>query len=175
MIPTNRITPKLLERLRKIKALLLDVDGVLTDSQSVVSTKNSDTKALYKEDISLIQYARDNGVHFGIITGRFAGSTEDIAATLGVTDVYYGYLQKLDAFTEFKDVYEYTNEELAYIGDDIFDLPVIKEAGLGVAPANAHAQVRVAAEYVCKARGGKGAVAEILSLILHARHDGSAE
>jgi len=91
------------------------------------------------------------------------------AAELGVVDLYQGSIDKITPFEEIKKIYSLDSSEIAYVGDDILDLPLLRKVGLSAAPANAVREVRTKVDYVSKARGGQGAVREIIDVILKAQ------
>jgi 3-deoxy-D-manno-octulosonate 8-phosphate phosphatase (KDO 8-P phosphatase) len=166
MPKSGRLTNALVQRLIPIRAVLFDVEGTLIDSGTIETGRGLDPKALSVKDRETIRRAVDAGFLIGIITSKTGGSIDRLAAAAGITDVYQGYLDKSSAYGEFKFTHNLSDDQIAYMGDDILDLSVIRTVGFSAAPANAHSSVRLAAQYVCRARGGEGAAAEMLSLLL---------
>lgn len=160
-------------RAKKIKLLLMDVDGVLTDGKMYFlpgpGGKIVEFKAFHSLDgIGLTLLGRF-GVVTGVITGRESPSTEERARNLGMSYVYQGFLSKLDPLKEILRATGLKAEETAYIGDDVTDIPVLKKAGLACAPKNALPEVKRAAHLVTEKDGGAGAVREVCDLILKSR------
>ncbi len=159
----------LLPKLRKIKAIFLDVDGVLTDGTIIYGSDGVEMKIFDSQDGFGISNAMNNGIRVGIITGRQSDLVKRRAAELGIFDLYQGSIDKITPFEEIKKIYSLDSSEIAYVGDDILDLPLLQKVGLSAAPANAVREVRTKVDYVSKARGGQGAVREIIDLILKAQ------
>jgi 3-deoxy-D-manno-octulosonate 8-phosphate phosphatase (KDO 8-P phosphatase) len=166
---SSRMTESLRKRLVPIKAALFDVDGVLVDCNTVKPTSGMNSKEVAQNDKEAIKAAIREGITVGIITSRASKSVEDLADTLGITDLYQGYLNKSSAYDEFKHTYNLEDEEIAYMGDDILDLAVMKMVGFSAAPFNAVSSIRIAANFVCRSKGGHGAAAEMLSLLFDVR------
>lgn len=156
-------------RLRKIKFLLLDVDGVLTDGGVYYGEAGEEFKKFNTQDGFGIVRIQSMGVKIGIITGRFSRSVERRAKELGITEVYQNMENKAEAYGAIKTRLGVGDGEIAYIGDDEPDLPILSKAGFSAAPADAVGDVRKAVDYVCKRRGGEGAVREVIDMILSAR------
>ncbi|MFA6455568.1 MAG: HAD-IIIA family hydrolase [Bacteroidota bacterium] len=153
-------------KLKKIKILVTDVDGVLTDSGAYYSDEGIELKKFSIRDgmgISLMQKA---GYIVAIVTTEKTKIVERRAERLKVTDLYQGIINKVAAVEELLTKYSLTWQELAYIGDDINDLPVLKKAGFAAAPSNATDLNKKVADYVTKAEGGHGAVREVCDLLL---------
>lgn len=152
--------------LSKIKLLLLDVDGVMTDGRIIYDNDGGETKAFDVKDghgLKLIQRA---GIKVGIITGRQSKVVERRAAELGIEVVYQGVKVKLEPFREILENLSLRAEEIAYVGDDIVDLPVMRQVGFAATVADAVDDVKPYAAYVSKRCGGRGAVREICDYIL---------
>lgn len=164
------ISKKLRDRLINIKALLMDVDGVLTDGSIVYSSNGIETKIFDVKDGYGITLARESNIIPGIITGRTSDVVVRRSQELGITDVYQNVRDKKTTYEEFKSRYGLKDEEIAYIGDDVLDLSVLKIVGFSAAPKDAHASVKLAVHYVTKLKGGRGAVREIIDLILSAKN-----
>lgn len=161
-IPTNK-------RLKKIKMLLLNVDGVMTDGSIYYSVEGVEMKAFNAQDGYGIVRAKELGLQFAIVTGRQTAIVTRRAEALGIPDVYQNHMDKVGAFEDIKRKYGLADEEVAFIGDDSFDLPLLEKVGVSVAPKNAVHDVRERVDFVTKAKGGKGAVREVIDLILRAQ------
>ena len=126
-------------------------------------------KAFNVRDGYGIRCALTSGIEVAIITGRKAKLVEDRCQTLGITHLYQGQSDKLLAFRDLTDKLHVRPEEVAYIGDDLIDWPVMAEVGLSVAVADAHALLLPRANYVTRINGGRGAVREVCDLLLLAQ------
>lgn len=153
-------------RLRRIKLLLLDVDGVLTDGGVYYSNSGEELKKFNIQDGYGIVKLQRTGVRVGIITGRVSKIVERRAAELGITEVHQNLDDKAKAFDEILRRLGVTEADVAYIGDDEPDLPVLRRAGFSAAPKDAVASVARSVQYVCRRTGGHGAVREVIDLII---------
>lgn len=156
-------------KLRKVKALLLDVDGVLSDGAIIYGVDGIELKVFDSQDGFGIMNARKQGIRVGIITARKSEVVERRAADLGIVDIYQGSIDKLTPYEKVKSDYSLGDSEIAYIGDDLLDMPLLQRVGFSAAPANAVREVKMKVDYVAKARGGHGAVREIIDLLLKAQ------
>lgn len=150
----------------KIKLLICDVDGVMSDGLVYMGNNGEELKAFNVRDGYGIRCLLTSGIEVAIITGRKAKLLEDRAQTLGITYLYQGQSDKLLAYHELLDTLQLSAEEIAYIGDDLIDWPVMAKVGLSVAVADAHPLLLPRADYVTRIGGGKGAVRELCDLIL---------
>lgn len=157
-------------RAKKIKILLMDVDGVLTDGKMYYlpghDGKMVEFKAFHSLDGIGLRLLNQFGVRTGIITGHESPGTEGRARALGLSYVYQGFLSKLGPLREILKDAGLSEENAAYIGDDWTDIPVLKRAGLAFAPSNALPEVKRAAHFITKKAGGEGAVREACDFIL---------
>ncbi|MCA9200125.1 MAG: HAD hydrolase family protein [Planctomycetales bacterium] len=160
---------KLDARCQQIKMLLSDVDGVLTDGGVIFDNQGIEIKKFHIRDGLGIKLWQRAGYPFGIVTARNSHIVKVRAAELGVQIVRQGFEKKLPTVHEIVQQQGITIDEVAYIGDDLTDLPVLKAVGLPVAVADAAAEVRSAAQLVTKIPGGKGAVRETIETILKAQ------
>ncbi len=164
----------LLERARKIRLLLMDIDGTLTDGGvCLISLPNNggiaEMKAFNSQDGLAIKLAHIMGIKTGFITGRKSPAVQRRAEELSVDYVYLGQATKTAAFEECMRNAGVTAEEVAYLGDDLPDMPVSKLAGLAVAVANAAPELKAICHYVTRANGGEGAAREVVELVLKAQ------
>lgn len=173
---TNTSTPKpglpqdqLQERLRHIKLLLLDVDGVLTDGHLYFSNQGDEFKAFSTLDGHGIKMLQKSGVRVGIITGRTSNLVAKRAADLGITLLVQGREDKWDALQEIRQDHPFALEQIAFMGDDWPDLTVMSRVGLALAPTNAHFSVAERAHWISQFAGGKGAVREACDIIMLAQ------
>jgi 3-deoxy-D-manno-octulosonate 8-phosphate phosphatase (KDO 8-P phosphatase) len=153
-------------KLRRIKFLLLDVDGVMTDGGLYFSNSGDEMKRFHSQDGYGIVKLQRSGINVGIITGRISKIVARRAEELGITEVYQNHENKSDTYEHIKTKFNLSDKEIAYIGDDEFDLPVLKRVGFSAAPANAILKVKKEVHYQCVRSGGYGAVREVIDLIL---------
>ncbi len=157
-------------RARKIRLLLLDVDGVLTNGlvclQGFPDGTVQELKLFHSQDGAGLTMARDAGLRTGVITGRDSAAMKRRAKETGMEFVYQGRAEKIPAYEEILRVAGLEDSAVAYAGDDLPDLPVLRRVGLAVAVANAVPEVKRAAHFVTKRAGGDGAVRELIELIL---------
>jgi 3-deoxy-D-manno-octulosonate 8-phosphate phosphatase (KDO 8-P phosphatase) len=154
---------------RKIRLLILDVDGVLTDGRIILDNEGNEYKAFHVRDGHGIKMLIHAGVKVAIITGRHSKVVERRAHELGITEVFQKCLNKKAAYTQLVERYSLKDEEVAYIGDDIVDAPIMSIVGLPAAVADAADELRAYALLITKNRGGRGAVREVTDCILKAR------
>ncbi|MCV6606315.1 MAG: HAD-IIIA family hydrolase [Porticoccaceae bacterium] len=160
---------KVTEAAKKIRLLLLDVDGVLTDGKLYYSESGSEAKAFNIQDGQGIKLLQRNGIEVGIITGRSSKLLARRASELGIERVVQGREDKLTALNELLETCDYQLEEIAHVGDDLPDVAVIRRVGLGVAVANANHFVAQHALWQTSVAGGNGAIREVAELILSAQ------
>ena len=167
------IEPALAERARRIKVLLFDVDGVLTDGSITVipgpDGRATEVKSFSAHDGLGIALARVAGLKTGWITKRLSQVVAIRARDLRIDHLYQGQHYKVQALDQVMVDEGCTLEEIAYVGDDIIDLPVLRKVGLAIATANARAEVKAIAHYVTPNGGGYGAGRDAIDLVLDAR------
>jgi 3-deoxy-D-manno-octulosonate 8-phosphate phosphatase (KDO 8-P phosphatase) len=158
-------------KLQRIKLLLLDVDGVMTDGGVFYSNSGDEFKKFNIQDGYGIVKIQRTGIDVGIITGRVSNIVTRRAKELGITEVYQNLENKLEAYESIKKKLNLSDAEISYMGDDEFDLPVLERVGFSAAPIDAVPSVTKRVQYVCKRGGGNGAVRELIDLILRNRKD----
>lgn len=163
------VSQQVISRAQQIKLLICDVDGVMSDGVIYQGNNGEELKAFNVRDGYGIRCLLTSNVDVAIITGRKAKLLEDRCATLGITHLYQGQSDKLIAFRELLHKLALNAHQVAYIGDDLIDWPVMAEVGLSVAVADAHPVLLPRADYVTRIAGGRGAVREICDLILIAQ------
>lgn len=154
------------KQLEKIELLLLDVDGVLTDGRIIYSNDGEETKAFDVKDghgLKLIQRA---GIEVGIITGRQSQIVVKRAEELGVRFLYQGCRDKLEPYREILATTGLTDEQVAYVGDDVVDLPILTRVGFSATVIDAVEDIKPFVDYITERPGGRGAVREICDLLL---------
>lgn len=155
-----------IRRAISIKLLLLDVDGVLTDGRITYGSNGDELKSFHIHDGLGIKLLQQAGVSVGIITGRSSAMVNRRATELGIKHLLQGREDKWVAMQGIQQELRLATDEIAYMGDDLPDLAAIRQAGLGIAPANAAAIVRQHADLVTATKGGEGAVREACEFIL---------
>lgn len=156
-------------RARGIRLLVMDVDGVLTDGTIVCGPDGQEWKAFHVQDGFAITAGQRAGLRMALISGRTSGAVARRAAELGLAEVHQGTRDKVAAYEGLVRRHGLTDTAAAFIGDDLVDLPLLRRVGLAVAVADAAPEVRAAAHYVTAAPGGRGAVREVIRLILEAQ------
>ena len=149
--------------------LLFDVDGVLTDGVVHVHADGTESKGFHIRDGTAIVWAQRVGLSIGLLSGRTSPATTHRAAQLAIPVVVQGVASKIAAYEEIVRNAGLEDSAVAYMGDDLLDLPVLERVGLSAAPADADAAVRQRVDWVSTAAGGRGAVRELVELILRAQ------
>ncbi len=159
----------IIEKAREIRLVIFDVDGVLTDGSLFFGDDGQEYKAFHSRDGHGMKMLQKSGVPIGIITGRNSKVVEHRMNNLGITHVYQGKLDKLPAFEELCTTLGVTAEQVAYVGDDVVDLPILRRVGLAVAVQDAHPLVKQHAHWTTEHGGGRGAARDLCELILSAQ------
>lgn len=157
---------KLEPRIVPIQLILCDVDGVLTDGRLSFDNQGIETKSFHVRDGMGIKLWQQAGGRFGLLTARSSHIVKVRAAELGVDLIRQGFSDKPPVARQIMQELDLTPEQVCYVGDDLTDLQLIRDVGLGVAVADAATEVREAADYVTKTTGGHGAVRELIETIL---------
>ena len=161
--------PRIVEKAKRVRMIIMDVDGVLTSGQILYGGGGLELLAFDVKDGFAIVAAHRMGLLTALVTGRASEALARRAKELGITEVRQGCVDKLKAYGEILAHYGLSDEAVAYIGDDLPDLPILARAGLKVAVANSPEEVKVKADYVTVKEGGRGAVRETIELILRAQ------
>lgn len=159
----------ILEKAAKIKLLVFDVDGVLTDGSLIVDDAGTEYKAFFSKDGLGIKMLLQTGVEVAVITARTSNVVIHRMENLGIKYIYQGKLEKLPAFEEILKELDLTAEQAAYVGDDVIDLPAMLRAGLAVTVKDAHPLVKQHAHWQTPQCGGRGAARDICELIMQAQ------
>lgn len=158
-----------LEKARKLKLLILDVDGVLTDGKLFFDNEGNEYKAFHARDGHGIKLLRQTGVEVAVISGRKSNSVALRMKNLGIEYVYQGHENKIAAFDEIIDKLRITPDQAAHVGDDLLDLPIMIRVGLAIAVDDANFAVKQRADWCTTLPGGHGAVREVCDLIMQAQ------
>jgi 3-deoxy-D-manno-octulosonate 8-phosphate phosphatase (KDO 8-P phosphatase) len=162
-------TSGLAQRASEVKLLVLDADGVLTDGGLLYGPEGQIYQRFDVTDGYGIRCAMDAGVEVAILTGRMSGAVAARAKTLSIERIVQGSSDKAAAITELARECGVALTDVCFMGDDVFDIPAMAVVGLPAAPANARDEVKAVAAYTCRARGGAGAVREVVELLLSSR------
>lgn len=166
----KKLTPKKLIKIaRNIKFVILDVDGVLTDGSIILDNEGNEIKSFHVRDGHGIKMLIRAGIHVALITGRSSKVVERRARELGITEVFQKCYDKRNAYRQLSKKYSLDDHEVAYIGDDIVDIPLLQKVGLPVVVADSDDEVKSSALMVTEKRGGRGAVREVCDFILKAK------
>lgn len=155
--------------LENIRALICDVDGVLTDGSILLAEDGTEIKRFNSQDGAGIALFVRSGYQMAFLTGRVSGAAATRARELGVQHIRQGAGDKIPPYEDLRAAMGLSDAEICYIGDDLPDVPVMRRVGLAVAVADARPEVRAAAALVTQAPGGRGAVREVIELILKAQ------
>ena len=153
----------------RIRLVLFDVDGVLTDGRVILHGDGSESKQFHIRDGIVMVWAQRVGLKIGLLSARTSATTAERAAQLGITLVHQGVASKIEAYDEIVGDIGLNDEEVAYMGDDIVDIAVLSRVGLSAAPADAVREVRERVHWVAPSGGGAGAARDLLELILRAQ------
>jgi 3-deoxy-D-manno-octulosonate 8-phosphate phosphatase (KDO 8-P phosphatase) len=165
--PHQRIPPA--EHLRRIRLLLSDVDGVLTDGRIHLNEAGEESKIFHVHDAAGLVYWHRSGGLSGFVSGRWGKMVEKRAQDLNVAEVHLGKLDKLPVLEDILDRHSLEAEEVAYVGDDLVDLPVLATVGFAVTVPNARLEVRERVHYITQTYGGDGALREVIEILLKAQ------
>lgn len=157
------------QKAANIRLVIFDVDGVLTDSSLFIGDDGQEYKAFSSKDGLGMRMLQDSGVDIGIITGRSSEVVRIRMESLGIRHVYQGRREKLPAYEELKAASGLDDAQIAYVGDDVVDLPVLNRVGLAIAVQDAHPVAKRRAHHVTAAGGGRGAAREVCELLMDAQ------
>ncbi len=159
----------ILEKAAHIRLVIFDVDGVLTDGSLYLGDDGLEYKAFNTKDGHGMKMLQATGVEIGIITGRSSRVVALRMEGLGVRHLYQGQREKLPAYEELKIKLELDDQQIAYVGDDVVDLPIMRRVGLAIAVQDAHHLVRQHAHWQTASPGGRGAAREVCELLMEAQ------
>ncbi|MEY3808473.1 MAG: 3-deoxy-manno-octulosonate-8-phosphatase KdsC [Pseudomonadota bacterium] len=160
---------QVLEKAKKLKLLILDVDGVLTDGRLFFDTEGNEYKSFHARDGHGIKLLRQTGVEVAVISGRKSKSVALRMKNLGIEYVYQGHENKIAAFNELLEKTGISPEQAAHVGDDLLDLPIMIRVGLAIAVNDANFAVKQHANWCTDLPGGQGAVREVCDFIMQAQ------
>lgn len=154
------------EKFKQITTVVFDVDGVFTTGEVILMPGAEPVRTFHSKDGYALQLAVRNGIKVGIITGGSSDQVKERFASFNIHDVYLKAHDKMDAFNDFKAIYDLTDEEILYMGDDLPDYDVLKRVGLACAPQDAAPEIKSIVDYVSPVDGGKGCVRDVLEQLL---------
>ena len=164
------IDNKISKKLKKIKLLLSDVDGVLTDGKITICSDGTESKSFCIEDGTAVAIAKFANLEIALLSGRFSKSTDIRASELKIKYCLQGYLDKKNKLNELCKKMKLTYNEIAYIGDGIVDIPVLEIVGVPISVPNAHRLVKSKSIYTTKTKGGEGVLQEVVEMILKSQN-----
>lgn len=159
-------TEDIAKRCKHIKLIVLDVDGVMTDGRIILDNYGNELKAFHVRDGHGIKLAMRAGIFVAIITGRQSMIVERRALELGIKDVYQGVKDKCLAYDELLSKYNLKDEEVAFMGDDLVDIQLMKRVGIAAVPADSDELTKEKTEFMSTKKGGRGAVRDFIEFIL---------
>jgi 3-deoxy-D-manno-octulosonate 8-phosphate phosphatase (KDO 8-P phosphatase) len=159
----------ILDKAKKIELVIFDVDGVMTNGSLFMGDDGQEYKAFNSLDGHGMRMLQEGGINAAIITGRKSNVVEHRMKDLGITRVYQGYRDKIPAYEALMDDVGLATDQVAYVGDDVVDLPIMTRVGFAIAVQDAHPYVKKHAHWITQNSGGQGAVRDVCELILEAR------
>ncbi|MDH3514387.1 MAG: 3-deoxy-manno-octulosonate-8-phosphatase KdsC [Gammaproteobacteria bacterium] len=168
LVPSFEVKPEVMRLAAKVKLLLFDVDGVLTDGRLVIGDDGLEFKAFNSRDGHGIKMLQANGISVGIITGRTSDVVKHRVKDLKIKHVHQGCKEKLPVYQKLIKKLKLKPEQTAFVGDDVVDLPIMLRVGLAVSVQNAHPLVKQHAHWVTPSIGGYCAAREVCDMLLHA-------
>ncbi len=164
------VAPSILERAQNIRLLICDVDGVLTDGRLYFTPEGEELKSFHARDGHGIKLVQRAGIDTAVISGRNSKAVALRMESLGVRHVFQGQEHKLPTFLNLLDELGITADQVAFVGDDLLDLPLLRRVGLAVAVADSHFTILNSAHWITSQPGGMGAVREVCDLLLTAQN-----
>ena len=159
----------IVQKARKIQAIFFDVDGVLTDGGIIYDNAGMEFKRFNVKDGQIIKYLRKAGIYTAVITGRDSQVVRNRCEELKIDKHYHGVKHKIETYEKLKLKWALDDEQIAYIGDDINDLPILIRCGLSCTPADGHLKVKERVDLILNLKGGEGTLRELADLILESK------
>ena len=157
------------EKAREVRLVIFDVDGVLTDGSLYLGDDGQEYKAFHSKDGHGMVMLQESGIDIAIITGRTSEVVRIRMQSLGIQHVFQGKRDKGPAYLELKQLTGLTDSQIAYVGDDVVDLPVMTQVGLAIAVNDAHQLVKQHAHWTTPSGGGRGAAREVCEMLMQAQ------
>jgi 3-deoxy-D-manno-octulosonate 8-phosphate phosphatase (KDO 8-P phosphatase) len=168
LVPAFEVPARVLELAARVKLVLFDVDGVLTDARLILGDDGQEYKAFNSKDGHGLKMMQRHGIAAGIITGRTSRVVEHRVRDLDIRHVYQGCKEKHPVYRQLLAELKLTPEQTAFVGDDVVDLPIMLECGLAICPADAHALVKQHSHWITPSASGRGAGRDVCEMMLHA-------
>ena len=169
LTPEFTCTEEILKRARKIRLVLFDVDGVLTDGRLFFSDNGEEGKSFHSRDGLGINLLQQSGVAVGIITARQSSLVAHRSRDLNIQHLFQGRKEKFPAYLELCEELGLNSEEVAFVGDDVVDLPIMLDVGLAVTVPQGHKLVKLHAHWTTTNEGGNGAARDVCELVMHSQ------
>jgi 3-deoxy-D-manno-octulosonate 8-phosphate phosphatase (KDO 8-P phosphatase) len=163
-----QVPQAVIERARKVRLVLMDADGVLTDGRIIVLADGNEARAYHARDGLAVRIGQSGGLAFGVVSGRSSNAVASRAKELDFVEIHQHVAAKGACVEEIAHRRGLRLDELCFVGDDIVDVPAFRRCGFAVAPADADPQVFAHVHHVGASEGGRGIVREVVDLILHA-------
>jgi len=161
---------ELMDKLKKVKIIITDVDGVLTDGYLYIGSNDLELKKFNVFDGAGIALLKAASIPLVFLSGRYSKATVARAEELGLLDnLYQSGHAKIEEYQKIKEKFKVSDDEIVYIGDDIIDIPVLRKVGIPIAVNNANDEVKKLAVYITRKNGGEGALREVIELLLNAK------
>jgi 3-deoxy-D-manno-octulosonate 8-phosphate phosphatase (KDO 8-P phosphatase) len=157
------------EKARRVRLLILDVDGVLTDGRIVIDDQGTESKFFNVKDGHGMRLIMRAGIPIVFLSGRTSEASQRLAHELGASKVYQNIHNKIDAYEEILEQNGLQDCDVGYVGDDVVDLPILRRVGFSAVVADATEEIKSVADYITEKEGGKGAVREIIELVLRSQ------
>jgi len=167
--PTLRLASDVADRARRVKLILMDVDGVLTDGRIILQAEVDEAKGFDSRDGVGIRLAQKAGLMTGVITGRLSIATTRRASELRMEEYHQRVFRKVEVYESILRARRIPPQAVCFIGDDLVDVPIMRRTGFAAAPANARPEAMRVAHMVTSLEGGRGAVREVIDFILKAQ------
>ena len=173
MLRYSNISQKLINKAKNVKLIIFDIDGVLTDGSLFFDNQGQEYKAFNSKDGHGIRLLLENEVEVALITGRQSELVKHRAENLRINPdlIYQGYRDKVPAFNDLLEKTAYKRENIAYVGDDVIDLPIMSQVGFSIAVGDANWFVKEQADWTTELGGGNGAAREVAEFILDANEE----
>jgi 3-deoxy-D-manno-octulosonate 8-phosphate phosphatase (KDO 8-P phosphatase) len=166
----HALSNQTLKKAKKIRAIIFDVDGVLTDGGIIYTSSGEELKRFNVKDGQIISHLHEMNFVTGIITGRTSPIVEKRARELKIDFFSQGAKNKLTSYINFKEKFNLKDEEIAYIGDDIIDLPILLNCGFSGSPKDARDYIKTQVDFITPSKGGEGALRDFIDLILFSQN-----
>lgn len=160
---------QIINKLKKIKFIILDVDGVLTDGKIIIGSDKTEYKNFNVRDGTGVTLGHYAGLKFAIISGRYSKVISIRAKELGIDHVFQNVAEKIKSYENLKRKLKLKDDEICFIGDEIIDIPIMEKCGFSAAPADCVKEIKKYADYICSNKGGEGCAREIIEMVIKAR------